>query len=292
MAISPSASSIKPLVWITGANGLIGNYLVQTAPRFAPRWRVQVLTRADFDLLDFAAVRREFQNDQPQLIIHCAAITVVAEAQKNPALARRVNVEVTKRLAELSAEIQFVFFSTDLIFDGRKGNYTETDAPNPLHIYGETKVTAEEIVLKNPRHLVVRTSLNGGISRAGNRGFNEQFRRSLQAGQGMTLFRDEFRCPIPAVETARAVWELVEKNCVGIYHVAGAEKLSRLQIGQLLVKRWPEIKTEIKSSSARDFAGPPRALDTSLDIFKAQKVLSAPLPGLTGWLAQNLNEPF
>jgi dTDP-4-dehydrorhamnose reductase len=292
MAISPSGLLIKPLAWITGANGLIGNYLVQTAPQFAPRWRVQALTRANFDLLDFDAVKHEFQKDQPQLVIHCAAITVVAEAQRHPGLARHVNVEVTKLLAELSAEIQFVFFSTDLIFDGRKGNYAEADAPNPLHVYGETKVAAEQIVLKNPRHLVVRTSINGGISRAGDRGFNEQLRRALEAGQGMTLFTDEFRSPVPAVETARAVWELVQKNGAGIYHIAGTEKLSRWQIGQLLVKRWPDITTKIIPGSAKDFPGPPRALNTSLDISKAQKVLSAPLPGLTRWLAAHPNEKF
>jgi len=282
-----SAGEIKPLVWITGTNGLIGNYLVQTAPRFASRWRVRALTREQLDLLDFAAVRSEFQRGKPQLVIHCAAISAAAESQKNPALARRVNIEITKLLAELAAKIQFIHFSTDLIFDGRKGNYTESDAPNPLHVYGETKVAAEEIVLKNPRHLVVRTSLNYGESRAGNRSFNEQLRRSLQGGQGMTLFTDEFRNPIPAIETARAVWELAEKNCAGIYHVAGAEKLSRWQIGQLLVKRWPEIKTKLESGSAKDFPGPPRALDTSLDISKVQKVLSAPLPGLADWLASD-----
>jgi dTDP-4-dehydrorhamnose reductase len=282
----------QKLAWITGANGLIGNYLVQTAPRFAPRWRVRALTREQFDLLDFETVEREFKKDRPQIVIHCAAISVVGEAQKNPALARRVNVEATKLLAELAAEIQFVFFSTDLIFDGQKGNYAETDAPNPLHIYGETKIVAEEIVLKNPRHLVVRTSINGGLSRAGNRGFNEQLKLSLQNSSGMKLFTDEFRSPVPAVETARAVWELAEKNCAGIFHVAGAEKLSRWQIGQLLVRRWPEIKTKIESGSAKDFPGPPRALDTSLDISKAQKVLSKPLPGLSGWLAANPNEPF
>ena len=126
MAISPSDSLTEPLVWITGANGLIGNYLVQTSPQFAPRWRVRALTRADFDLLDFAAVERAFQKDKPQLIIHCAAITVVSEAQKNPALARRVNVEATKLLAELATEIPFVFFSTDLVFDGRKGSKSIT----------------------------------------------------------------------------------------------------------------------------------------------------------------------
>jgi dTDP-4-dehydrorhamnose reductase len=280
------------LVWITGANGLIGNYLIQTAPRFAPRWRVRALTRDQLALLDFAAVRREFQKDKPQLVIHCAAMTAVADAQRNPELARRVNVEATKLLAELAAEVPFVFFSTDLVFDGRKGNYVETDAANPLHVYGETKLVAENIVLNNPRHLVVRTSLNGGVSPAG-RAFNEQFHRSLQsAGQGMTLFTDEFRCPIPAVETARAVWELVGKNCAGLYHVAGAEKLSRLQVGELLMQRWPEVTAQIKSGSAKDFLGPPRALDTSLDISKVQKVLSQPLPKFSEWLAANPDEKF
>ena len=279
------SSSSNPVVWITGANGLIGNYLVQTAPQSAPRWRVRALTRADFDLLDFAAVARAFAQDKPQLIIHCAAITNVSDAQKNPELARRVNVEMTKVLAELAAEIPFVFFSTDLVFDGRKGNYAETDATNPLHIYGETKLAAEEIVLKNPRHLVLRTSINAGTSLSGNRAFNEQLRRSLQsAGAAMTLFTDEFRCPIPAEATARTVWELVKKNCTGLYHVAGAEKLSRLQIGELLLKHWPEVTAQIKSGSAKDFPGPPRALDTSLDISKVQKVLSSPLPKFSEWV--------
>ena len=282
----------QPLVWITGANGLIGNYLVQTAPRFAPRRRVRALTRDQFDLLDFDAVRREFQQDKPQLVIHCAAVSSVAEAQANPDLARRVNVEATRLLAELAAEIQFIFFSTDLVFDGRQGNYVETDVPNPLHFYGETKAAAEQLVLKNPGHTVVRLSIVGGISRPGNRGFNEQLRQAWQAGRMMKLFTDEFRSPLPAVEAARAIWELAEKNCRGLFHVAGAEKLSRWQIGQLLAGRSPELKATIEPASARDFPGPPRALDTSLNIAKVQKVLSAPLPGLGAWLAANPDEKF
>ncbi len=173
------------LSWITGANGLIGNYLVQIASRFAPGWRVRALTRAQFDLLDFEAVRHEFQKDQPQLVIHCAAMSGIAQAQANPAFARRVNVKITELLAELTMEIQFIFFSTDLVFDGRKGNYIETDTVNPIHVYGETKAVAEQIVLRNPRHLVVRTSINGGISRGGKRGFNEQLRLAWKIGQKM-----------------------------------------------------------------------------------------------------------
>ncbi len=244
------------------------------------------------DLTDFDAVRRSFQSDSPLLIIHCAAISTITAAQSNPDLARRVNVDVTALLAGLAADIPFVLFSSDLVFDGRKGDYIETDAVNPIHVYGETKAAAEQIVLRNPRHTVVRTSLNGGISRAGNRGFNEQLRRSLQTSSGMKLFTDEFRCPIPAVETARAVWDLVNQERAGLFHLAGAEKLSRWQIGQLLVERWPEVKSKIESGSARDFPGPPRALDTSLDISRVQKVLSQPLPKFSEWLAANPNELF
>jgi dTDP-4-dehydrorhamnose reductase len=307
----------KPLAWITGANGLIGNYLVQTAPRFAPHWRVIGLVRDGnppslphagrdavsaspipsgnvrcLDLTDFDAVRRAFQSDSPQLVIHCAAVSTVAAAQSNPDLARRVNVDVTALLAGLAAQIPFVFFSTDLIFDGRKENYAEADAVNPLHVYGETKLAAEQIVLKNPRHTVVRTSLNGGISRAGNRGFNEELRLRWQKGKGIDLFTDEFRCPIFAGETARAVWELVNQERTGLFHVAGAEKLSRWQIGQLVAARWPQLNPKITPGSAKNYPGPPRALDTSLNITKIQGVLSVPLPGLGEWLAANPHEPF
>lgn len=278
--------------WITGAAGLIGNYFVRTAAKFAGDWHVRGLTREQFDLFDFKMVEREFQKDKPQLLIHCAAITSVADAQKNSTLAQKINVETTRFLSELAAEIQFVFFSTDLIFDGKKGNYTETDSSNPLHLYGETKVAAEQIVLRNPRHLVVRTSINGGISRSGDKGFNERLKLALQNSTGMKLFTDEFRSPIFAGETARAVWELANKNCAGIFHVAGAEKLSRWQTGELLVQRWPELKSKIEPGSLKDFPGATRAPDTSLNISKAQKILSKPLRGLSEWLAANSNEPF
>jgi len=296
MATSPNGSWTEPdstsLVWITGAGGLIGNYLVKSAPRFAPHRRLRALTRAELDLLDFDAVRREFHKDPPRLMIHCAAMTGIAETQANPALAWRMNVEMTRLLAELAAQIQFVFFSTDLVFDGRRGNYAETHPVNPIHVYGETKVAAEQIVLKNPRHLVVRTSINGGISRAGNRGFNEQLELAWKSGRKMRLFTDEFRCPIFAGETARATWELAAQHRSGVFHAAGAERLSRWQIGQLLTRRRPELKANLEPGSAGDFPGPPRAPDTSLDISRIQKILSTPLPGLSEWLAASPHEPF
>jgi len=84
----------------------------------------------------------------------------------------------------------------------------------------------------------------------------------------------------------------VNQRRTGLFHVAGAEKLSRWQIGQLIAARWPQLKPKITPGSAKNFPGPPRALDTSLNIAKAQKVLSVPLHGLTVWLEANPNEPF
>ena len=279
-------------VWITGAGGLIGNQLVRTASRFAPGWEIHALARSQLDLTDTVAVRETFHRLRPQIVIHCAALSKTGACERNPALVRCVNVQSTAQLAGLAEEIAFIFFSTDLVFDGRRGYYDETHEVNPLSMYAETKVMAEQTVLKNPRHTVIRTSLNGGISPTGDRGFNEEMRRAWQAGQMLNLFTDEFRCPIPAMVTARAVWELILKAEPGLYHLAGAERLSRWQIGQLLAKRWPHLHPKLTPSSREDFTGPPRPADTSLNCAKVQKLLSFPLPHFTDWLNRHPDEEF
>jgi dTDP-4-dehydrorhamnose reductase len=287
-----STMSTAPITWITGAGGLVGSALVRTAPRLAPPGQVHGLIRAELDLLDVDAVGRLFRKESPALVIHCAALTHTPTCQRDPDLARKLNVDVTARLAELAEDIPLILFSSDLVFDGRTGNYDESAPVNPLSSYARTKAAAEKIVLANPRHTVVRTSLNGGTSPTGDRGFNEQLRRAYAAGQKLRLFTDEFRSPIAAVETARAVWELAAKNQPGLYHVAGAERLSRWQIGQLIAARCPELHPKIEPGSAANYGGEPRAPDTSLNSGKAQKLLSFPLPRFSEWLAEHPDAPF
>ena len=275
----------QPLVWITGAGGLIGNCLVQTAPRSAPTWHIRALTRPELDLTNFPAVRAAFKKDSPHLIIHCAALAHTPTCEKNPELARKLNVDVTAALAELSANIPFIFYSTDMVFDGLAGNYDESAAPNPLSAYAKTKIAAERIVLANSKHTVLRTSLNFGTSPTGDRAFNEQMLQAVQRGETLKLFIDEFRCPIPAIETARATWEVAVQNKPGLYHLAGSERLSRWQIGELLAKTWVGLNPKMEPVSIRDFRGLPRSPDTSLSCAKIQKLLSFPLPRFSDWLA-------
>jgi dTDP-4-dehydrorhamnose reductase len=274
----------RPTAWITGAGGLIGSHLLATAHEHAAGWSALGLTRPVIELTDHRAVERLFREQRPGLIIHCAALSRSPDCQRDPELARRQNVEVTRTLAQLAVDVPFVFLSTDLVFDGRKGGYGEGDPVNPLSVYGETKAETEAVVLAQPRHLVIRTSLNAGQSPTGDRGMDEQLLAAWRTGRRMTLFTDEFRCPIPAAATARAIWELVGQQANGLYHVAGAERLSRWQIAELLVARHPEFKDLIQPGSLKDYAGAPRPPDTSLNCAKAQAKLSLPLPKFSEWV--------
>ena len=273
------------LTWITGAGGLIGSHLIRSAPP-GPLQAV-ALTRATLDLCDFAAVQEAFQRDRPEVIVHCAALSKTPDCVRDPALAFRVNVEATKNLATLASGSHFIFFSSDLVFDGRQGAYMESDRVNPLSIYGETKAEAEKFVLENPNHAVVRTSLNGGHSPTGDRGFNEELERHWRAGHAPTLFTDEYRSPMAASVTAAAVWELVAAKGRGLFHLAGSEKLSRHEIGRLVAGLCPELQPRIAAGSLREYNGPPRAPDTSLNCAKLQELLSFPLPRFSEWIKEH-----
>ncbi|MDX1951213.1 MAG: SDR family oxidoreductase [Verrucomicrobiota bacterium] len=281
---------MKPIAWVTGAGGLIGSCLASSS--FDLPWTTRPLDRATLDLTHPQSVEAAFRRDNPALVIHCAAISKSPACQANPDLAHRTNVDATRHLAELSSQIPFFFLSTDLVFDGRKGDYTETDSPNPLSKYAETKVAAESFILRNPRHTIIRTSLNGGRSPTRNRGFNEEMRLQWEQGKTLHLFIDEFRSPIAAIMTARAIWELARQQASGIFHVAGAEKLSRYQIGLLLAQRHPQLKPLLLPGTLKEYQGPPRSPDTTLDCSKAQKLLSFPLPRFSEWLACNPSVEF
>ena len=289
--MNDTPDNTKPLAWITGAGGLIGSHIVRAAAVHAPNWRVRGLTRSDFDLTDFPEVQRQFEADLPQLVIHCAAMSDPTVCETQHTLTRLVNREATFYLSGLAQDIPMIFFSSDLVFDGKHGNYTEQDEPSPLTFYARTKAEAEALVLANLLHSVVRTTLTAGKSPNSDRGIEEQLRLRWAKGDTVKLFVDEYRCPIPAEVTARGIWELALAKRPGLYHLAGSQRLSRLEIGQAIAESHPEWKPKIESCSLRDYDGPPRAPDTSLECGKLQQILSFPLTGLREWLVSRATQP-
>ncbi len=264
---------------------MIGQYLVNTAPRWAPGWDVQGLSRAHLDLTDRVTVERTWQSIKPSAVIHCAALSRTKACEQDPEQARRINVEVAAHLAQLSKDIPFIFLSSGEVFDGKASWYSETDEPNPINVYGQTKLEAEQAVLQNPRHTVVRIVLTAGTSAAGDRSFVEDMCWAANAGKDVPLYADEFRCPLPAGVIARAVWELVDRKQPGLYHLGGSDRLSRWEIGEALLPWYPELKGRLVKGSAQNHVGSPRPADLSLRCDKIQSLLSFRIPGFREWLA-------
>jgi len=275
---------MKPVALITGASGLIGGYLVRSAGRWAPAWTVEGITRAGFDLTDLSAVSSALRRYKPQLIIHCAAMSRTNECERDPQAAARINVEATRTLAEMAADIPFLLLSSGEVFDGSAAWYDESAEPNPINVYGRTKLEAERVVLQNPSHSVVRIVLTAGTSTTGNRSFVEDMSRTAKAGHDVTLYADEFRCPLPAGVIARALWELADHARPGLYHLGGSERLSRWEIGELLLPWYPELHGRLVKGFARTHTGAPRPIELSLLCDKIQRLLSFPLPGLRSWV--------
>ena len=142
-------------VALTGARGRLGTELQSLLPGIVP------LNRPDFDLTRPESVAAALDRHRPEVVVHAAAYTDVAGAEKDRAGCWRANVEGTRNLVRevLRREIALVHISTDYVFDGERGNYTETDVPGPVrNYYSLTKLLAEEAVRLAPRHLVIRTS--------------------------------------------------------------------------------------------------------------------------------------
>jgi dTDP-4-dehydrorhamnose reductase len=275
---------MKPVAVVTGAGGLIGHYFVKTAARWAPSWRVVGLTRQELDLTEAARVRDLWRTLDPRAVIHCAALSRIKDCEQDPARARRYNVEVTAGLAELARDIPFIFLSSGEVFDGRRRWYVETDEATPINVYGKTKLEAEQVVSANPNHTVVRIVLTAGTSLNGDRSFVEDMCRAAKAGNSVTLFADEYRCPLPAGVIARALWELLGLNQPGLYHLGGSERLSRWEIGEALVRWHPELTDSLQAGSSKGYTGSPRPADLSLRCDKIQRLLSFPIPGFRSWL--------
>ena len=281
-------------LWVTGVSGLVGSHVAQQAAgRFDALGVFQTFRPSrlscrleSLDLTDASAARAKLEAFRPDIIVHCAALADADRAQREPELARRLNVDATATLAQTARQLgaKLVFLSSDLVFDGRKGApYVEEDPPHPLSLYGQTKLDGERIVCATgDRWVIARTSLVIGPSPRGNRALDEKLGLALRAGRPLRLFVDEFRCPINAFDLAAAVLELADSPHNGVFHLVGSERLSRHEIGMRIAQRFGWPTATIEAASTRDVPmNPPRPADLTLDNSRARSVLKTKLRGLT-----------
>jgi len=276
-------------ILITGASGFLGGYLVRAAqgqgeligtywehPRAMPGIELHRM-----DLTDLVAMAQFVRKVQPQIIIHTAALANLdaCEAQKD--LAWRSNVDATRMMAAVAHELgcRLVHISTDMVFDGKRGNYSEDDMPEPISYYGYSKRMAEEDVLHAyPDALVVRVALLYGFPVSGGNSFSTEIFKHLRAGNRIKVFVDQFRCPIWAGNAAAAVVELATTSIRGVLHLAGSERLSRAEFARELARQMDadsQLLEEVSMQTVKWLV--PRPQDVSLNTNRVRQVLQTPL---------------
>jgi len=270
---------------ITGGSGYLGRHLVRRA---TAEWQVVATyfshpdlpagcQAVPLDVRDGPAVARLAADLRPAAVIHTAYDMTSPEAM------RPVIVEGTRHVATAAAAVgaRLVAMSTDVIFDGERGPYREADPPNPVTPYGQAKAEAERAVAELcPEAVIIRTSLIYGFNPADPR--TRWVVDSLRNNQPITLFTDELRCPIWVEQLAAALLELAGEegeDLGGIWHLAGAQALSRYEFGVRLARAYGLDPAGITPGRSRDSRAL-RPRDCRLEIGKAQARLRSPLWGV------------
>ena len=185
-----------------------------------------------FSALDLSMITAELKKNKTDIFIHCAALVNVDEWEVNPEYATLVNTTSTKNLSWICKElgIKMIFISTDAVFDGkRSGLYKEEDPPNPISVYGKTKLRAEEEVLKQEKNLVIRTNIYGFNYREKS-SFGEWILNSLISNTELNMFHDIYFSPILVNELAEIIDLCIHKDLQGLYHICSTGSISKYEI--------------------------------------------------------------
>lgn len=224
------------------------------------------------------------QNARPDAVIHCAAIANLDVAEQTPQLADLVNAQAPGILAQATKEmgIPFVQISTDAVFDGSKGNYSEEDLPNPRNTYAKSKLAGEQAVRQAYAEALIARVVFFGWSISGKRSLAEFFFNNLSQGKRVNGFTDSIFCPLYVRDLADLLLEALSKNLIGTYHFFSRESLSKYDFGMALAKRFcldESLITPVETAEGNLLTK--RSLNLSANTIKLQSELGHELPSVS-----------
>ncbi|MCS6821491.1 MAG: SDR family oxidoreductase [Microscillaceae bacterium] len=278
-------------VLVTGANGLLGQKLVHL---LAQQPNVQLIATAKgenrlysfpnnalyhtLDVTQETQIAQVFEQYQPNTIIHTAAMTQVDDCEMQRERCLLFNVTAVEYLLKYAEKYQthFIHLSTDFIFDGKTGLYTEEAEPNPLSFYGESKLLSEKLVQNcHTDWAIVRTVLVYGIVEAMSRtNIILWVKKSLEEGKTIHVVDDQWRTPTLAEDLAMGCWLIAKQRAKGIFNIAGKDLLTPYNMAIATADFFNLDKSLIIRTDSSQFKQPAvRPLRTGLDIRKAQQLL-------------------
>ncbi|VVB92213.1 GDP-L-fucose synthase [uncultured archaeon] len=280
-------------IFIAGGSGFIGNILLDY---FSKEHETHGSFYANpapgltyFDMADRENVKKTITRLKPDVIIHPAFNSNVEYCEENPKETWHMNVEGSKNVIEAARDIgsKFVFFSSDYVFDGSNGPYSEEDAPNPINEYGKQKLAVENIINDYlSDHLIIRTTVVYGWEIAG-KNFCIRLIKNLKENKSMKVPFDQIGSPTYALNMVQAVKDLVETDKRGIYHVVGSDLMDRYTFARNVAEVFELDECfliPVSTSELRQKAR--RPLHAGMKNDKVQKEISTKLMGVKDGLEE------
>ncbi len=276
-------------ILITGSNGLLGQNLVWQCQKKGQEFlatssgknRNPELNPSSFhplDITDHRAVEEIIGRYRPEAIINTAAMTQVDQCETEKDKCRSLNVHGVENLLKAAESYgsKLIHLSTDFIFDGMMGMYKESDIPNPLSFYGQSKLDAENLILsKGGDHSIVRTVLvYGFVPNMSRSNIVLWVKNSLENGKEIQVVNDQWRTPTLAEDLAQGCLLIFKKKAGGIFHISGEELLTPYDIAIRVAEHFGLDKDLIKETDGSKFTqAAKRPPKTGFDISKAKNML-------------------
>lgn len=275
-------------ILITGGSGLLGSNIAKLATskfEVYATYNKNKVSIEDVHFFQADLTKKEelvkIEHIKPDFIIHCAALTNVDYCEDHPNEAYAHNVLASVNIAEISRKIDayLIYISTDSVFDGEKGDYREDDAPNPINVYGKTKLEAEQRISSIHTHsCVVRTNIYGWNKRD-KFSLAEWMLDKLINNEELPALKDIYFSPILVNDFSKILFKLQDKNYKSIIHIAGSESCSKLDFAYRIAEVFGLDNSLIKPISIHKLGlKAPRGANASLNISKAEKILKERLP--------------
>lgn len=278
---------------VTGAGGLLGEEVARLAENGYKLYRhfhrqSTPSTPSDCfagDLGDPNHVRELSEKIDPDIIINCAALADVDQCQREPELSERANVSAVECLLQIFPRARFVHISTDLVFPQGTKPPSPNDPTGPLNTYGHHKLASERMVQEeSPENLILRT--NTMYSYAHKRNFFNFVYTALQAGEKISGIIDQSSNPLAAFSAARLIFQLVDRDAKGIFHIGGREYVSRYEFACWIADYFHLNRNLISPVTSASFHRvAPRLLTGGLDCRETEKFLSEKMPSIESDLA-------
>jgi dTDP-4-dehydrorhamnose reductase len=276
---------------ITGVSGFIGGHLFNSAPDHWEVWGIFLNSPQELeptrsfrvDLRDLNALNAVMNGIKPDLVIHCAGYSRVAFCELAPTTAWELNTWATRQLADIcwNRNIRLIYLSSDMVFDGSKGDYSEIDQPNPINFYGRTKLASEHRLMENIHQTaILRVNLTYGKPRAGGTSFSEEVINSLKLGNPYHLFSDQFRSFISVKNLCQCVWEIAETGWTGLMHLGGSQPTDRVTFAHKLVEKAGLNSNLLIASSIGASPEVTYPCKNTFNLTLASNILSTPLLNL------------